>query len=792
MIQYKNTQRTMTWQVASFYIYFLCEIASGQIQYSIFEEIKQGSVIGNVAKDLGLQTNELAIRKLQIASQSDKNYFNISLENGNLYVTERIDRETFCEIEEICIKNLEILSENPVNVFYVKIEIQDINDNSPSFPKVHFNIGISESASPGTHFVLGNARDPDLGSNSLQRYNLTPNQHFRLGEKISAEGIKYPELILEKALDREKQNLYELTLTAFDGGDPARTGTAVIRIVVQDVNDNFPIFSREIYRVNLNEDAPAGFLVLHLNATDEDEGSNAEITYSFSYIAENAKPIFKIKISGPLDFEVKQTYEMTVEAKDGGGLVTYCTLLIQILDMNDNAPEIQLVSLASPIPENSNPGTVIAVIQVNDLDSGRNSEVSCDIDDTSAFKLMPTSTTYYQLVTSSSVDRETVSMYNITIIAKDEGSPQLLTKKVIQVAISDINDNSPIFEKLKYVAYIYENNVPGTSVYSVQASDLDADENARITYSILNRNISDIPISSYVSINSKTGVIYAQRSFDYEQLREFHFQIIAKDSGSPSLRSNTTMRICVIDMNDNAPKILYPSPDMEGTTLFEYIPHSSENGYLVTKVIAVDSDSGHNAWLSYYLLQVPDPSFLIIGQHTGEIRLARDFKDSNSLRQKVVVMVKDNGVPPLSATVTLNLVMAEDFQQVLPEIVKQPKESDVSSNGTFYLVIAITFISILFIVTVAVTVIAKCRRQHNPNSLGALSRTWYPQLSLNYPTQFSDGSLPLPYSYDVCVTLDSKQNEIAYLKPHMFLLPCNFKNNLNSLHFKDPLDSNGK
>uniref|UniRef100_A0A8C5W734 Cadherin domain-containing protein n=1 Tax=Leptobrachium leishanense TaxID=445787 RepID=A0A8C5W734_9ANUR len=560
----RSLVKTMKWQVVFFSISIL--YVSGQIHYSIFEEMKQGSIIGNVANDLDLDVKELSFRKLQIAPHNKK-----------------IDRESICEIEKKCMLNLEILAENPLKMLYhVKIDIQDINDNTPYFPKNIFNLSISEITTPGVHFALGKAEDPDLGVNSLQCYTLTPNQYFKLGEKISAEGLKYPELILEKPLDREKQSFLELILTASDGGKPVKTGTALIRIVVQDVNDNYPVFGQDTYRISLKEDATNGFQVLRLNATDEDEGTNAQITYLFSHTAANAMDTFSldpdsgdIKIIGPLDYEVKQNYEITVEAKDGGGLGTYCTILIQILDVNDNAPEIQLVSLATPIPEDSIPGTVVAVFQVNDLDSGTNGEVSCDVPDTSLFKLLPTSTSYYQLVTFSSVDRETIPMYNITIIAKDEGSPQLSTKKVIQVAISDVNDNPPLFDKLKYIGYIFENNLPGTSVYSVQASDFDTDENARVTYSILNRNISDIPISSYISMNSKTGVVYAQRSFDYEQIRDFDFQVIAKDSGSPSLSSNVTVRICIVDKNDNAPKILYPSPDMEGTTLVKCVSCST-------------------------------------------------------------------------------------------------------------------------------------------------------------------------------------------------------------------------
>ncbi|XP_075066094.1 protocadherin gamma-B4-like isoform X41 [Mixophyes fleayi] len=767
----RSTPERIAWQVY-FCISIFFKHSISQLQYSIPEELKLGSVIGNVAKDLGINVKELEIRKFQTVSQGKNIYFSVNFKNGDLIVSDRIDREILCGAKQSCFINLNAIIENPLNFYTVTIEIQDVNDNAPTFSKTYFDIGISESAIPGVHFPLGNAQDQDLGTNSIQSYTLASSEYFSLGEKITRDGIKYPEIILEKSLDREKQNFYELILTASDGGKPPKTGTALVKIVVHDVNDNFPIFTQDTYHIRLYENASVGSLVIQLNATDEDEGSNALIDYSFSHIPENAQQIFnidpssgEIKIIGNVDYEASDTYEMTVEAKDGGGHVTHCKISIQLIDTNDNAPEITIKSLSATIPENSPPGTIIALINIRDLDSGMNGEVVCHITDTLTFQLMPSSSSYYKLVTAANMDREKTSVHNITIQAMDKGSPSLSTSKTIQLMISDVNDNPPVFEKMNYIVYIVENNQPGTSVQNVRASDLDRDENGKITYCILNGKIQDIPVTTYVSINSMTGVIYAQRSFDYEQLREFQIQVMAKDSGSPPLSCNVTVRICIIDRNDNSPKILYPSPDTEGSALFEFIPHSAEKGYLVTKVIAVDADSGHNAWLSYHLLQVPDPSLFTIGQYTGEIRIGRDLPDTEALRQKIVVLVKDNGVPSLSATITLNLVVAETFQQFEPEIRRQPSNSDTASNTTFYLVIAIALISILFIVTVLVTVIYKCHKINTPTSFEALSRNVYPQFTLGCPSEISDGSLPFPFSYDVCVTLDSKQNEIAYLKP---------------------------
>ncbi|XP_068133857.1 protocadherin gamma-B1-like isoform X39 [Hyperolius riggenbachi] len=744
--------------------------ACAQLHYTIPEEMKQGSAIGNLATDLGLNAKELAFRNFHVISQGNIQYFQVNLETGDLYIIERIDRESLCGFKKTCLISFEAVIENPLNLYTIKVEIQDVNDNVPNFLKDRFDIVISESAVPGVRLALGHAQDPDLGTNSVQSYRISDNAFFTLGEKITG-GVKYPELILEKPLDREKQKSHELILAALDGGQPPKTGTAFIKVSVRDVNDNFPKFKEDNYHIRLSEDVPVGFLLVQLNAVDEDEGNNAKITYSFGNVPEDVQQMFKvdpmngsITVAGNLDYETTEEYKLTVEAEDGGGLVAHCKISIQIVDVNDNAPEIKMTSFSTTVPEDSPLGTVIALINVRDLDTGDNGEAFCHISEKIPFQLVSSSPNYYKIETAANLDREHISEYNITISATDKGTPQLSSNITIQIIISDVNDNPPVFEKNNYIIYLSENNQPGISIHKFFCSDIDLNENAKVTFNILNSNIEDIPVSSYISINSISGVLYAQRSFDYEQLRDFQFQVMAKDAGSPPLSCNVTVRICIVDRNDNAPKILYPSLDTEDSTLFEFIPHSAEKGYLVTKVIAIDADSGHNAWLSYHLLQTVDQSLFIIGQQTGEISIGRDLPDLESLRQKIVVLVKDNGVPSLSSTVTVNLVIAENFQQVVPEIKRQPRNSDTSSNLTFYLVVSIAFISILFIITVIAVVIFKFRKTSTPTAFGSYNRNVYPQFTLGCPSEFSDTSLPFPFSYDVCVTLDSKQNEIAYLK----------------------------
>ncbi|MEE6478687.1 hypothetical protein FKM82_011953, partial [Ascaphus truei] len=772
-IRQNDTYKGIRWQVLfSFLFSCLCHSVSGQLQYSIFEEMRKGSTVGNIAKDLGLNIKELSFRKLRIVSHVSEKYFTVNLENGNLYVRDRIDRETLCGATDPCFLTFDAVVENPLNVFPVKVEIQDTNDNPPTFFHETIRLEILESTLPGARFILQNARDPDLGVNSIQNYKLSANQYFTLGEKTNAEGITFQEMVLEKSLDRETQSSYELILTAYDGGKPIQTGTALVKIYVTDVNDNFPMFTQEVYKVSLNENASTNISVLHIKASDKDEGSNAQITYSFSNIPEDALNVFSIDpnngeilTKANVDFEMTKSYEIFVQAQDVGGLASHAKVVIQIIDANDNAPEVTITSISTPISEDSPPGTVVALINVHDKDSGENGEVICQINDALSFKLLSSSGSYYKIVTTKAMDRETISHYNITVVATDKGSPPLSTRKTIRLEISDVNDNPPIFEKHSYVAYVPENNSPGASIYSIHASDLDIEENAKVKYSFVYTNMEEFPVSSYLSINPVTGVLYAQRSFDYEQQKEFHIQIMAQDNGSPSLNSNATLRICVVDQNDNAPTILYPSPESDGSAVFGMFPVASGQGYLVTKVVAVDADSGHNAWLSYNFIQTSEPSYFKISHHTGEIRTSRVFQEKDALRQRVIVMVKDNGTPYLSATVTLNLVVAEDFQQVLPELSNKSTDIHSQSNLQFYLVIALALISFLFMLTVMLAIVSKCRKLKSSKAFNSLNRNIYSQVDPRFLSTYNNVTLPLPFSYDVCVALDSNESDFTFLKP---------------------------
>ncbi|CAM5133754.1 unnamed protein product [Eretmochelys imbricata] len=707
------------------------EAISGQIRYFIPEEMKKGSFVANIAKDLELDVKQLSDSGVHIVSGGKTQYFALDFKSGHLYITERIDREQICGRVEKCVLNCEVIVEDKMKLFPVEVEITDINDNAPSFQSEEFDLKISETTAPGSRFSVRQAEDPDMGLNSIQSYQLSSNTHFLLDVETRSDGIKYAELVLEKSLDREEQAVHKLILTATDGGDPVRSGTAQIRVIVLDSNDNAPVFSQPVYRVSIWENVPEGSPVVTVKATDPDEGVNKEVKYSFQKITDKASQIFhldpktgEITVVGKLDFEEAALYEIEVQAHDVGGLFDKSKIIIVVRDENDNAPKIALRSLISSIPEDSPCGTVIALLNVQDPDSGENGEVTCSTLGNLPFQLKKPFENYYSLVTDRALDREQVAAYNITVTATDNGTPPLSTATMIQLRILDRNDNCPLLDKTSYTGYVMENNPRGVSIFSLRASDPDWGDNARVTYSIIEGDRSEVPLSSSISINSETGALYALRSFDYEQFREIRFQVQAQDGGSPPLSSNVSVTLFILDQNDNSPHILHPSFPTDGSTGVELAPRSSDPGYLVTKVVAVDADSGQNAWLSYQLLKATEPGLFSVGLHSGEIRTARSFVDKDALKQSLAVLVKDNGQPPLSATATVTVVVADSIPEILSDLSSLSAPADPQSSLTLYLVITVASVSCLFFTFIIVLLALRLRRRRSSQLFDSSSVTF--------------------------------------------------------------------
>ncbi|XP_056294837.1 protocadherin beta-15-like [Pseudoliparis swirei] len=775
-------------RIASFIV--ALHLVNGDLSYSIPEEMKRESVIGNIAKDLGLDLRTLSSRKARVDFEGTrKRHCDINLSTGDLITSERTDRESLCGKKPSCVVKVDLVLENPLELHRVSLHIQDVNDNSPTFNDNLIEMEIRESAEKGTRFSIDQAHDADIGQHAVQRYNLQKNNNF-----ILAVDSNKVELVLENKLDREKQKEINLLLTAFDGGSPQRSGTVVIHVTVLDANDNAPVFSQAAYKARLPENSPAGTIVIIVSANDADEGVNGDVTYHFGHVSDDDVNVFsidpktgEIKVTGVIDFEERSSFEMSVKAKDGLGLTSYAQVIIDVTDINDNAPVIYLKSLTSPIPENVSPGTEVGIINVQDRDSEANRQVRCSIQQHVPFKLVPSIKNYYSLVTTGQLDRELESDYNITITATDEGSPPLSSSKTVQLSVADINDNPPVFEEQSYSAYVTENNKPGSTLCSVTARDPDWRQNGTVVYSLLPGEVNGAPVSSYLSVNGDTGVMHAVRSFDYEQFRSFKVHVMARDNGSPPLSSNVTVSVFVSDVNDNSPQILYPAP--EGNSFMtELVPKAAHGGSLVSKVIAVDADSGQNAWLSYHIVKSTDPGLFTIGLHSGEIRTQRDISESDSMKQNLIVSVKDNGQPSLSATCSMYLLISDNLAEV-PEL-KDISYDEKNSKLTSYLIIALVSVSTFFLTFIIIILGVRFCRRRKPRLLFdgavAIPSAYLPP---NYADVDGTGTLRSAYNYDAYLTTGSRTSDFKFVSSYNDnTLPADQTLRKSPSDFADPFD----
>ncbi|XP_048838786.1 protocadherin alpha-3-like isoform X2 [Brienomyrus brachyistius] len=700
---------------------FISNSASAQIRYSVAEEVKEGTTVGNVVKDLGLDINTLMERRFRIVPDSKYSLFGLNENNGVLYVSNSIDRERICESNAACLINLKLVVENPLEIHHVAVEIIDVNDHFPTFPDKELHLEIAESTLPGAYFQLQAARDADSGINSVRRYKLNQNSHFELEVRDRGEDLKVPFLILQKHLDREQHEKHNLLLTAFDGGYPPKSGELNVTVTVLDINDNRPIFDREIYSISVLESVQIGTVILKVNVTDKDEGLNGMIEYAFGRNQNNKIRNFflldnvtgEIRVKGNLDFEDAEVYQLDIQAIDKGQppMTTDCSVIIKIIDVNDNKPVIEVTSLSTSVPEDSKPGTVIAFISVTDRDSGINGKTVCNVPDNLPFELKPSfQDNVYSLITKGHLDRELVSHYDVKITATDCGDPPLATAKTVPVQISDVNDNSPVFLKNPYHLYILENNEPGASIFSVSASDKDLEENAWLSYYIVRDGEKTNYISSFLNINSENGDIYALKSFDFETMKTFQFQVVAKDSGTPSLSSNVTVNVFILDQNDNPPVILSPVSTNGSTEGVVELSRNANAGHLVTKVKAYDPDIGYNGWLSFSLQQVTDPSLFGLERYTGEIRTLRPFTETDKVTYKLVVLVKDNGNISLSASATMVINAVETKEAFASSEIKNTVKKEEENNITLYLMISVGSVSALFVFSIIGLIVMQCSK----------------------------------------------------------------------------------
>uniref|UniRef100_A0A3B4ZA81 Cadherin domain-containing protein n=1 Tax=Stegastes partitus TaxID=144197 RepID=A0A3B4ZA81_9TELE len=727
----------------------LLQIGNGDVSYSIPEEMRPGSVVGNIARDLGLNVGKFSARKARIDTELNrKRYCDINLNTGDLIVAERIDREALCGEKASCILKFELILEAPLELHRISLQIHDINDNPPVFAKDEIKIEINELAVKGSRFRVLEAHDADIGQNAVQSYALQTNSYLELKTQSKLDGGKYAELVLEKELDREEQQELRLLLTALDGGNPKRTGTATVYVTVLDANDNAPVFSQAVYDAIIPENAPLDTVVVKVAATDADEGLNGEVTYELSRISETAKRVFalnhttgEIKVIGPLDFEEESVYEMRVDAKDGYGLTSDSKVIIKLSDVNDNPPGISLKSLNNPIPENVSPGTEVGIINVQDRDSEKNGQVRCFIQQGVPFKLVPSIKNYYSLVSTGQLDREVVSDYNITISATDEGSPPLSSSKSVQLSV-DVNDNPPVFPKDAVKLEIRESAVKGARYRVNEAHDADIGQNTVKEYSLQKNGHFVLSVHDDAD-GSKTVELTKE---------EINLLLTAVDGGSPQRSGTVMIDVTVLDANDNAPvfsQSIYKAS----------VPENSPVNTVVVTVSATDADDGVNGEVTYDFGHVSetDGKVFSIDSQTGEIRIigSTDFEKKNTFEL-------DNGQPSLSATCSMYLLISDNLAEV-PEL-KEMSNYENNSKLTSYLIIALVSVSTFFLTFIIIILGVRFCRRRKPRLLFdgavAIPSAYLPP---NYADVDGTGTLRSTYNYDAYLTTGSRTSDFKFV-----------------------------
>ncbi|XP_041440278.1 protocadherin-17 isoform X4 [Xenopus laevis] len=770
------------------------------LNYSISEERGSRIVIGNINIDAELELPRMSYFK--VLENSAPNLIDVDQNSGLLYTKQRIDRDTICWKNTKCLLSLEVFV-NDKEICMIKVEILDINDNSPYFSTEQIDLEISENASPGTRFPLSTAQDPDLGDNSLQTYIMkrADTNLFSLDIKSRGDGTKIPELVIQKSLDREEQSHHKLILAALDGGKPPMSATLQINVKVIDSNDNSPVFEAKSYTVEIPENSPLGKVVIDLNATDLDEGSNGDILYSFSgYASDRVWELFSIEpktgliqVKSNLDYEEIRLIEIDVQAQDQGpnSIPVHCKVTVKITDINDNVPSINFVSVRQgEISEASPPDTVIALVRVTDKDSGKNGQLHCWVQGNVPFKLEENYDNFYTVLTDRPLDREMQDEYNVTIIARDHGNPPLNSTKSFIVKILDANDNPPHFSKPLYILQVSANNIPGEYLGSVLAQDPDLGQNGTVSYSILPSYIDGVSIYTYVSVNPINGAIYALRTYYYELTKYFEFTVLAQDLGSPVLESNATVRVSILDVNNNAPVIILPN--LQNDTAEIFVPRNIGIGYIVSTVRAMDIDFGESGRLTYEIIHGNEEHLFEIDSVTGDIKLLHPYWQEVAPVLELIVRVTDNGKPSLSTVAKIILKSnTVSFPEGETQITGEQRDWDI------YLPVIVTLSAISVILFAAmVTIVIKCKKENkdvrpykgriadsiqprfmktknkkiNKNDIMLVQSEVEEGNAMNVVSSPSLATSPMYFDYQSSLPLSSSHSEVLYLKPTSNLL----------------------
>lgn len=650
------------------------------LPYRISEQENPGARLGDLINDSGFKRKyqKHEIQQLEFRFLSEPVIpLALGLKDGILRTKGVIDRDTIasCRQKELCEVSADVTVQ-PVDFFRIikiSVEVIDINDNPPRFTDSNIFLSIQESAAVGSTFLLPSATDPDSPEFGVKRYELRSNfNKFGLRATPKLDGFLDVRLLLRERLDRETEDEYRMTLIVFDGGVPAMTDSLNLTIRVLDSNDNDPVFDRQNYDVNVVENTPSNTVIVKVRAVDVDLGANGRVVYGFTpqtrslygHVFDINNITGEIVLIGPVDRETLDTYQLIVTAEDLGqdSHPVDVTVAVTIDDVNDNRPDVTVNTLAAvgsdlaSVPENAPPGTFVAHVTVFDADSGKNGSVSCTLKD-GQFSLVQRplsqqSETEYQILTTVQLDREAISRFNLSLVCSDGGTPTQRTIRQIQVAVSDENDNRPVFSRDVYTASVAENNVKGVSIVQVNASDADAEENARLRYSIYAGTLASAAAAAFEV--DERGLVTARQVLDRETTDKFRFYVLAVDGGSPAKTGSVLVLLSITDINDDKPTFTRQS----------YAFHVAENeapGLVVGDVSAIDRDlAPHNLVRYSFLSENQATDCFLIDPQNGTIMTGCTLNREEHPVYHLAVVAVDTGSPPLSGTASV-VVYVDDI-----------------------------------------------------------------------------------------------------------------------------------
>ncbi|XP_038172987.1 protocadherin-11 X-linked isoform X3 [Arvicola amphibius] len=645
--------------------------------YTVREEMPENVLIGDLLKDLNLSLipDKSLTTPMQfklVYKTGDVPLIRIEEGTGEIFTTAaRIDREKLCAgilLDARCFYEVEVavLPDEIFRLVKIRFLIEDINDNAPLFPATVINISIPENSAINSRYSLPAAIDPDIGINGVQNYHLIKGQNiFGLDVIETPEGDKMPQLIVQKELDREEKDTYVMKVKVEDGGIPQRSSTAILQVSVADTNDNGPVFLENEIEVSIPENAPVGSSVTQLHATDADIGENARIHFYFSNLVSNiAKRLFHlntttglITVKEPLDREESPSHKLLVLATDGGSTPARAMVLVNVTDINDNAPSIDIRYIVNPtngtvlLSENAPLNTKIALITVMDKDSEHNGRVTCFTDHEVPFRLRPVFSNQFLLETAAFLDFESTREYAIKLLAADAGKPPLNQSSMLLIKVKDENDNAPVFTQSFMSLSVPENNSPGAQLTKVSATDADSGRNAEINY------LLGFDAPPEFDLDRRTGILTAVKKLDREKQEKYYFTVLAQDNGIPPLMSNATVIVTVLDQNDNSPIFTHNEYNF-------YVPENLSRHGTVGLITVTDPDYGENSAVTLSILDVNNQ--FSIHPQTGVIRPNISFDREKQESYTFYVKAEDGGRVSRSSTakVTINVVDVNDNKPI--------------------------------------------------------------------------------------------------------------------------------